>query len=105
MLVFARMTTWHFKKDKREKAFVEIDRVLNTATRNVKGFRGYMSLLSNEDPNTAIVLTLWQDEETLKQTETGTLQDAVRKVQDALESPPCIENFKVYSTELFQRSE
>ncbi len=104
-MVFARMSTWHFKKGKRETAFLEIDRVLETATRHVEGFRGYMSLLSREDPNTAVVLTLWQDEATLKKTESGTLQDAVRKVQDALESPPCIENFRVFSTELFQRSE
>jgi heme-degrading monooxygenase HmoA len=104
-LVFARMSTWHFKKGKRETAFLEIDRVLETATRHVEGFRGYMSLLSREDPNTATVLTLWQDEETLKKTEGGTLQDAVKKVQNSLESPPCIENFRVFSTELFQRAE
>lgn len=104
-MVFARMTTWHFKKGKRESAFAEIDRVLNTATRNVEGFRGYMSLLSRDDPNTATVLTLWQDEATVKKTESGTLQDAIRKVQDALENLPLIENFKVFSTELFQRTE
>jgi quinol monooxygenase YgiN len=104
-MVFARMSTWHFKKGKREIAFLEIDRILNTATRNVEGFRGYLSLLSREDPNTATVVTLWQDEETLKQTLAGTIQDAVRIVQDSLESPPCIENFRVFSTELFQRSE
>jgi quinol monooxygenase YgiN len=104
-MVFARMSTWHFKKGKRESAFLEIDRVLETATRHVEGFRGYMSLLSHEDPNTATVLTLWQDEETLKKTASGTLQDAVKKVQASLVSPPCIENFRVFSTELFQRSE
>jgi quinol monooxygenase YgiN len=104
-MVFARMSKWHFKKGKREIAFLEIDRILNTATRNVEGFRGYMSLLSREDPNTATVVTLWQDEETLKQTLAGTIQDAVRIVQDSLESPPRIENFRVFSTELFQRSE
>jgi quinol monooxygenase YgiN len=99
------MSTWHFKKGKRESAFLEIDRVLETATRHVEGFRGYMSLLSHQDPNSATILTLWQDEATLIKTEGGTLQDAVRKVQDSLESPPCIENFRVFSTELFQRSE
>jgi len=104
-MVFARMSTWHFKKGKRESAFLEIDRILNTATRHVKGFRGYMSLMSHEDPNTATIITLWQDEETLKKTQTGTIQDAVQTVQESLESPPCIENFRVFSTELFQRSE
>ncbi len=104
-MVFARMSTWHFKKGKRESAFLEIDRILTTATRHVEGFRGYMSLMSHEDPDTVIIITLWRDEETLKRTATGTIQDAVRTVQDSLQGPPCIENFRVFSTELFQRSE
>jgi quinol monooxygenase YgiN len=64
-----------------------------------------MSLLSREDPDVAVVVTLWQDEETLKDTLSGTIQDAIRMVQDVLVSPPRIENFRVFSTELFQRSE
>jgi quinol monooxygenase YgiN len=97
------MSTWHFKKGKRETAFLEIDRVLTTATRRVEGFRGYLSLMSHQDPNTAVVITLWQDQETLEKTEYGTIQDAVQLVKNFLESPPCIENFRVFSTELFQR--
>ncbi len=99
------MSTWHFKSGKREEGFLEIDKILNTATRNVEGFRGYMSLLSREDPNMATIVTLWRDEETLKKTSTGTIQDAIRNAQMYLESPPHVENFRVFSTELFQRSE
>ncbi len=99
------MSTWHFKKGKRESGFLEIDRVLNTATRHVEGFRGYLSLMSHEDPSTAVVITLWQDQQTLEKTEEGTIQDAFHTVQECLESPPCIENFRVFSTELFQREE
>ena len=104
-MVFARMSTWRFKKGKCELAFLEIDRILNTATRHVEGFRGYMSLLSREEPDTATIITLWQDEETLNKTSTGTILDAMRTVQDSMEGPPRIENFRVFSTELFQRSE
>ncbi len=104
-MVFARISTWHFKEGKRRDAFSEIDKILNTETRHVDGFRGYMSLLSREDPNMATILTLWQDEETLKKTETGTIQKAIQNVQDALENLPKLENFRVFSTELFQRSE
>ncbi len=104
-MLYARMSLWNFKKGKREAGFLEIDRILNTATRHVDGFRGYMSLLSSEDPNAAMVLTLWQDEETLKRTMLGTIQDAIRSAQEYLESQPKIENFRVFSTELFQRSE
>ncbi len=104
-MVFARMSTWHFKRGKRESGFLEIDRILNTETRHVEGFRGYMSLLSREDPNAATILTLWQDEETLKKTEVGTIQKAIQNVQNMLENPPKIDNFRVFTTELFQRSE
>ncbi len=99
------MSTWHFKPGTRKIAFEEMDRILNTETRQVAGFRGYMSLLSHDDPDVAVVLTLWQDEETLKKTETGTIQKAIQNVQDSLLSPPKIENFRAYSTELLQRSE
>ncbi len=99
------MSTWNFKKGKRESGFLELDRILNTATRHVDGFRGYMSLLSREEPDMAVVVTLWQDEETLRNTSSGTIQDAIQKVQDVLVNPPRIENFRVFSTELFQRSE
>jgi heme-degrading monooxygenase HmoA len=99
------MSIWHFKKGKREDAFAELDLLLNTSTRHTKGFRGYISLLSREDSNAATIITLWQDEETLKSSEKGVFAGAVKKVLDSLESPPKTENFMVFSTELLQRSE
>jgi quinol monooxygenase YgiN len=48
---------------------------------------------------------LWKDEESLKASEKEVFAGAVSKVQDLLESPPHIENLRVFSTELFQRSE
>lgn len=45
-LVLVRMSLWHFKKGKREAAFVELDHVLNTSVRKSIGFRGYISLPS-----------------------------------------------------------
>ncbi len=94
---------WHFKKGKREEAFLELDRILNTLAQDVEGFRGYMSLLSHEDPEYATVLTLWQDEDALKKSEKDVFARAIKKVADSLESSPKIENYRVYSTELFQR--
>ena len=86
------MSFWHFKKGKREEAFSELDRILNTLAQDAEGFRGYMSLLSYEDPNAVTVLTLWQDEEAMKRSEMGVFAQAIKKVQDSLESPPRIEN-------------
>jgi heme-degrading monooxygenase HmoA len=103
-MVFARMSTWRFKSGKREEAFLILDNILNTLTRQSEGFRGYMSLLSHEDPNKAVILTLWLDEEALEASEKGVFANAAKKIQNSLENSPSIENFRVFSTELFQRS-
>jgi len=105
VLVLARLSIWNFKKGKREEGFAELDRILNSATRHTKGFRGYISLISKDDPDASNILTLWQDEETLDASEQGVYKLAISTVQDFLESPPQIKNFKVFSTELFTRSE
>lgn len=97
------MSFWYFKKGKRDAGFSELDRILNTLAQDAQGFRGYMSLLSYEDPNAVTVLTLWQDEEAMKMSEKGVFAQAVKKVQGMLESSPRIENYRVFSTELFQR--
>jgi quinol monooxygenase YgiN len=99
------MSIWNFKKGKREEGFAELDNVLNSATRHTKGFRGYISLISKDDPDASTILTLWQDEEALEASEKGVYSMAIAKVQDFLASPPQIKNFIVFSTELFTRSE
>jgi heme-degrading monooxygenase HmoA len=104
-MVIARMSIWHFKKGKREDAFSELDSILDTLIRNAKGFRGYISLLSRETTNSATIITLWQDKEAIEASEKGAFAGAVNKVKGSLESPPIVENFKVFSTELLQRSE
>jgi heme-degrading monooxygenase HmoA len=63
-----------------------------------------MSLLP-EDRDSAVILTLWQDEESLKASEKGVFAEANRKVSDLLEKPPASKKFRVYSTELFQHIE
>ena len=102
-MVLARMSFWYFKAGKREEGFAELDKILNTLTQDSKGFRGYMSLLSHENSNLVTILTLWQDEEDLKKSEFDVFARATQKVQEQLEKPPRIDNYRVYSTELFQR--
>jgi len=102
-VVLARMSFWYFKAGKREEGFAELDKILNTLAQNSEGFRGYMSLLSHENPNALTILTLWQDEDALKKSELDVFARASQKVQDQLERPPRVENYRVYSTELFQR--
>jgi hypothetical protein len=73
-LVLGRISMWHFKRGKREVTFSELDRILNTSTRHTPGFRGYISMLSHDDANRATILTLWQDEESLKESEKPVLR-------------------------------
>ena len=103
-MVLARMSKWNFKKDKRKEAFLELDNLLNTLVHKTKGFRGSMSMLS-QDLNSAIVLTLWADVEALNSSEKEVFSLAIKKVKDLLETPPQIENFMVFRTELFQSSQ
>lgn len=102
-MVLARMSFWNFKAGKREEGFAELDKILNTLAQDAEGFRGYMSLLSFEDPNVVTILTLWQDEDALKKSEADVFVRATKKVEDSLEKPPRIDNYRVFSTELFQR--
>ncbi len=101
-MVLARVSFWHFKPGKREEGFAELDRILKTLSQVAEGHRGYVSLLSYEDPNALTVLTLWQDLEAMLKSEKGEFTQAINKVRDLLEGPPKIENYRVFSTELFQ---
>jgi heme-degrading monooxygenase HmoA len=102
LLVLARMSTWTFKSGKREEGFSELDMVLSTLARNTKGFRGSLSLISRDDPNSAVFLTLWNDEESLKASESGVFKEAIRKVEHHLQGSPKVDNFRVFSAELLQ---
>jgi hypothetical protein len=104
-LVLARMTVWHFKEGKGEKGFSELDVVLTTLAHQTEGFRGAISLVADDDPNAVTILTLWLDKEALERSEKDVLLQAVNRVQDLIDQPPQMKNYKVFSTELFQRSE
>jgi heme-degrading monooxygenase HmoA len=105
LMVFARMSTWVFRKNKAEEGFLELDNQLNSLTRQAVGFRGYMSLLSQKTATTAVILSLWQDEEALNASEKGAFVELTKMMQPYLEKAPTTKSFRVFSTELFQRQE
>ena len=104
-LVLARMTIWHFKAEDREKGFSELDIILNTLAHQTEGFRGAISLIDKDNPNTVTILTLWVDDEALKRSEQVVFQEALKRVKDHIINPPEMKNYQVFSTELFQRSQ
>ncbi len=58
-----------------------------------------------ENEKKVSILTLWQHDDALNKSEQGVFARAIQKVQKFLENPPRIENYKVFSTELFQRTQ
>ncbi len=104
-LVLARMTVWHFKEGMGEKGFSELDVVLNTLAHQTEGFRGAISLIDDGDRNAVTILTLWVDEEALNRSEKEVFVQALKRVENSIEHPPEIKNYRVFSTELFQRSQ
>ncbi len=94
------MAKFYFKPGKREEGFSELDLVVNKMARNSKGFRGFVSLLSRHDSNVAVIMTLWEDEETLLSSEKSVFFKGVEKIERFLDDKPTVEHFRVFSTEL-----
>ncbi len=101
--MLGRMSKWTFISGKREEGFLKIDEILNKLVRHTIGFRGYMSMLSQDDDNSAVIITLWQDQDSLLASEKGIFTQASNEVKDLLVAAPTTSNFRVFSTELFQK--
>ncbi len=99
------MAKFHFKKGKREEGFAELDLTLNLQARQSKGFRGFISLHSRDEKETAVILTLWADEETLLASEREVFSKAVDRINQFLERKPDLEHYRVFSTELVMPKE
>ena len=101
-MVLARMSTWSFKEGKREEGFSDLDANIGVAARGIRGFRGYMMLLSRDDPNTAIVIGLWADEESLKASEERVMEAAKQRMAELVSGLPKTEYYRVFSFETKQ---
>jgi heme-degrading monooxygenase HmoA len=94
------MVKFFFRKGAREEGFAELDRALNIQVRNSRGFRGFVSLLSRDEKDVAVVLTFWEDEESLIASERAVYDKIVDKIYHLLEETPDVERYKVFTTEL-----
>jgi len=100
-MVFARMSIWKFKHGQREEAFKKLDESIPRATvGSTKGFRGFLQLLSNDDPELGIIITFWESEDALKSSGKGVFRDAVRTLEQFVDSPPDVKNYRVSDAEL-----
>lgn len=65
-MVLARVATWKFKHEMRLKGFDALEKTIVEGTRKIKGFRGSIVLLSVGKLDTEVVITLWENENSLK---------------------------------------
>jgi quinol monooxygenase YgiN len=93
-MVVARIAKFYFKEGKREEGFSELDLILNKQVRSAKGFRGYVSLFSCDQDNVAIILTMWEDNESFLSSE-ELFSSAVDKVLPFFERQPDVEHCRV----------
>lgn len=105
-MLFARMSVWTFKKGQREKGLDKLawakpqEESLSNAARSTKGYRGYLQLLSEEKPDCATLITLWESDEARKDSSKGVFKDAMKALEPYLECPPDVSNFKLSDAEL-----
>jgi quinol monooxygenase YgiN len=100
-LVIIRKGTFQFKEGKCDEAMTELELILKKEVRNAKGFQGYISMVSEDSENEAVILTLWEDELSFNSSGIILLAPTVRKISNTLEKEPTFENFKLSSTEMY----
>ena len=91
-MTYARMINQKFKPGKREEALKIIDRAQKE---DVKGFKGIIALLHEDDPDSATVISLWDSEDTLRSSAEGIFHDLMDETEGLRAGPPEIINGKI----------
>ena len=98
-LVVARLAKFFFKPGKREEGFTELDLILNKLVRNAKGFRGYVSMFSCDNEDVAIIITLWEDNESYVESQ-ALFSSTMDRVMPFFEKQPEIEQHRIDTVNL-----
>ncbi len=98
-MVVARIVVWKFKSGQREAAYDVLEEAKQKA-RNVDGFSGHLFLLPSEDPDTEIVVSLWENEEVYQASLQSTFKEASQNLEKYLAAPPDVMKYAVYSAEV-----
>jgi hypothetical protein len=86
-MVVARLAKFFFKTGKRQEGFSELDLILNKLVRSARGYRGYVSMFSYDQEDVAIVLTMWEDNESFLESQ-ELFSSTMEKVIPFFERPP-----------------
>ncbi|MDV2480584.1 hypothetical protein F8E02_00890 [Methanoculleus sp. Wushi-C6] len=98
-MAVARMSTWKFRPGQRDAALEVISKKGDDAER-MQGFRGYLFLMSPEDQDAAILITLWEDEESLQASRESIFKEAVQDIERYTASPPDVKALHVHSADI-----
>jgi quinol monooxygenase YgiN len=99
-ILFARMSDWKFKVGQREQAIAELDKDISNQARQSEGYHGSMILLSTSDSDSAIIITLWADENAMQASSKEVFSDAIKAIEQFVVNPPNVRNFKLTEAEL-----
>jgi quinol monooxygenase YgiN len=94
LLVVARLVKFFFKTGKRQEGFAELDLILNKLVRDEKGYRGYVSMFSCDNDDVAIIITMWEDDESFLKSQ-ELFSSTMDKVTPFFEKPPEVEHHRV----------
>jgi quinol monooxygenase YgiN len=93
------MSTWKFKPGQRDAALEVISKKGDEAG-ETKGFRGYLFLMPSDDPDAAVLITLWEDEGSLRTSQEGIFKEASGDVEQYTAAPPEVKKLHVHSAEI-----
>ena len=93
-LVVARIAKFFFKSGRREEGFAELDLILNKLVRSAKGYRGYVSSFSCDNEDSALIITMWEDNESFLESE-DLFSSTMDKVSPFFERQPEVEHHRI----------
>lgn len=93
-MAYARTVTFRARPGKRENVVSTIDSFTGEGE-ELEGFMGITALLSTSDPDTGVMLTMWESEEALNSSYEGIVQKVMESVKEFLGEPPDIKHFRV----------
>ena len=93
-VVVARIAKFYFKEGKREQGFEELDLILNKQARSARGFRGYITSFSCDQDNVALILTMWEDNESFEDSK-ELFSSVIDKVKPFFEKLPNVEHHRI----------
>jgi quinol monooxygenase YgiN len=92
-MVVARIAKFFFKFESVKKA-CRVRFILNKLVRSAKGYRGYVSMFSCDDDDVAVIMTMWEDNESFLESQ-ELFSSTMDKVAPFLEKKPEVEHHRI----------